>query len=103
MRENDVFKIRLENLPTNNPYCARISYTAVTISYTAVTISYTAVTILLLNGKILTLLTTLKVLFLLGNKFGSFVLQRILNFDIKLVACGLEKERSSFMLIFFNS
>jgi hypothetical protein len=94
MRENDVFKIRLENLPTNNPYCARISYTAVTISYTAVTI-------LLLNGNILTLLTTLKVLFLLGNKIGSFVLQRILNFDIKLVACGLDNERSSFMLIFF--
>jgi hypothetical protein len=79
-----VFKIRLENLPTNNPYCARISYTAVTI--------------LLLNGNIL---TTLKVLFLLGNKIGSFVLQRILNFDIKLVACGLDNERSSFMLIFF--
>jgi len=82
-----VFEIRLENLPANNPYCARISYIAVTI--------------LLLNGKILTLLTTLKVLFLQGNKIGSFVLQRILNFDIKLVACGLDKERSSFMLIFF--
>jgi hypothetical protein len=47
MRENDVFEIKLENLSANNPYCARIYYTAVTI--------------LILNGKILTLLTTLKV------------------------------------------
>ena len=88
-RESDVFEVRLENLLANNSYCARISYIIITI--------------LLLKGKILTLLTTLKVLFLQGNKIGSFVLHIILNFVIKLVACGLDKERNSFMLIFFNS